>query len=171
MKISRRKALSVIAGAPALLLSRKSFTQPSGVALEIASGPFRVHASHSRTWTVPDWYRDAKFGIWAHWGPQSAIEYGDWYARNMYVQGSKQYDYHVKTYGHPTKVGYKDVIPVWKADRFDADHLFTRVSTKRLERSTYLPHGGASTTTCSTFGTRNPPFIGTPSPWDRRKIS
>ena len=71
MKISRRKALSVIAGAPALLLSRKSFTQPSGVALEIASGPFKGTRESLKGWQVPDWYRDAKFGIWAHWGPQS----------------------------------------------------------------------------------------------------
>ena len=123
MKISRRKALSVIAGAPALLLSRKSFTQPSGVALEIASGPFKGTRESLKGWQVPDWYRDAKFGIWAHWGPQSAIEYGDWYARNMYIQGHKQYEYHVKTYGHPTRVGYKDVVPQWKADKFDPDHL------------------------------------------------
>ena len=123
MKISRRKALSVIAGAPALLLSRKSFTQPTGVALEIASGPFKGTRESLKGWQVPDWYRDAKFGIWAHWGPQSAIEYGDWYARNMYIQGHKQYEYHVKTYGHPTRVGYKDVVPQWKADKFDPDHL------------------------------------------------
>jgi alpha-L-fucosidase len=43
-----------------------------------------------------DWFHDAKFGIWAHWGPQSGVECDDWYARNMYVQGSKQYEYHVK---------------------------------------------------------------------------
>ena len=105
MKISRRKALSVIAGARVAPLSRKSFTQPSGVALEIAPGPFKGTRESLREWQVPDWYRDAKFGIWAHWGPQSAVEYGDWYARNMYVQGNKQYEYHLKTYGHPTKVG------------------------------------------------------------------
>lgn len=70
---------------------------------------------------MPYWYRDAKFEIWAHWRPQSAVEYGDWYARNMYVQGNKQYEYHVKTYGHPTRVGFKDLIPKWTAEKFDAD--------------------------------------------------
>jgi len=49
------------------------------------------------------------------------VEYGDWYARNMYVQGNKQYEYHVKTYGHPTRVGFKDLIPKWTAEKFDAD--------------------------------------------------
>jgi alpha-L-fucosidase len=72
---------------------------------------------------IPDWFRDAKFGIWSHWGPQSAIEDGDWYARNMYIQGSDQYLYHVETYGHPSKVGYKDLIDNWKAAKWDPDHL------------------------------------------------
>jgi len=128
MKISRRGALPLIAAAPAILLSRKSVAQPfaagpSSRDLEIVPGPFKGTRESLRNWTVPDWYRDAKFGIWAHWGPQSAVEYGDWYARNMYIQGHKQYEYHVKTYGHPTKVGFKDVIPTWKADKFDPDHL------------------------------------------------
>ena len=123
MKISRRKALSVIAGGARTTVVPKSFTQPSGIALDIAPGPFKGTRESLGEWQVPDWYRDAKFGIWAHWGPQSAIEYGDWYARNMYIQGHKQYEYHVKTYGHPTRVGYKDVIPIWKADKFDPDHL------------------------------------------------
>ncbi|UWZ85856.1 alpha-L-fucosidase [Occallatibacter riparius] len=128
MKIDRRRALSLIGGAPALLLSKKTVAQAIAGAvqnpnLEIVPGPFKGTRESLREWQIPDWYRDAKFGIWAHWGPQSAIEYGDWYARNMYVQGSKQYEYHAKTYGHPTKVGYKDVIPTWKADKFDPDHL------------------------------------------------
>ncbi|KAA6464605.1 glycoside hydrolase [Acidobacteria bacterium AB60] len=122
MRISRRRALALMAGAPALL-SRTARAQSSPATLEIAPGPFKPTRESLREWQVPDWYRDAKFGIWAHWGPQSALEYGDWYARNMYIQGSKQYEYHVKTYGHPTRVGYKDVVPLWKAERFDPDHL------------------------------------------------
>jgi len=74
---------------------------------------------------IPEWFRDAKFGIWAHWGPQSAIEAGDWYARNVYVQGTEQYRYHVETYGHPTKVGYKDLVNDWKAARWDPEHLMS----------------------------------------------
>src|SRR5581483_4486506 len=70
-----------------------------------------------------NWFRDAKFGIWAHWGPQSAAEAGDWYARNMYIQGHEQYKYHVEHYDHPTKVGVKGVIPTGNGDRFDAQHL------------------------------------------------
>ena len=89
----------------------------------IQEGPFNPTRSSLRAYQVPDWFRNAKFGIWAHWGPQSAVEAGDWYARNMYIQGNKQYDYHIKTYGHPSKFGFKDTIPAWKAERFDPDYL------------------------------------------------
>lgn len=71
----------------------------------------------------PEWFRDAKFGIWSHWGPQSVPMYGDWYARNMYIQDTDQYKYHVRHYGHPSKFGYKDICALWKAERFDPDAL------------------------------------------------
>jgi len=74
-------------------------------------------------YTAPDWYRDAKFGIWAHWGPQCAPEDGDWYARNMYVQGQAQYQHHLKNYGHPADTGFIDVIRTWTAENFDPDAL------------------------------------------------
>jgi len=131
MKIARRNALSILAGVPALYAANRLLGGPPLIAaaqaqvpqLDIAPGPFRGTRESLRSWQVPEWFRDAKFGIWAHWGPQSAIEQGDWYARNMYIQGNPQYEYHVKTFGHPTKVGYKDILPMWKADRFDPDHL------------------------------------------------
>ncbi len=97
---------------PAVILKRAVATQRPPD-LEIEKGPFQGTRESLKAYTVPGWYRDAKFGIWAHWGPQSAAEFGDWYARNMYMQGSRQYNYHVKTYGHPTKFGFKDVIPTW----------------------------------------------------------
>jgi alpha-L-fucosidase len=71
---------------------------------------------------VPEWFRDAKFGIWAHWGPQSSVEAGDWYARNMYIESERQYKYHLEHYGHPSKIGYKDLIPAWKGEKFDPDY-------------------------------------------------
>ena len=73
--------------------------------------------------TCPDWFQDAKFGIWSHWGPQSVPMFGDWYARNMYIEDSEQYRYHVRHYGHPSKFGYKDICKLWKADNFDAREL------------------------------------------------
>lgn len=74
----------------------------------------------------PDWYRDVKFGIWSHWGPQSVPMFGDWYARNMYIQDSEQYLYHLRHYGHPSKFGYKDICALWKAENFDPDALMAR---------------------------------------------
>lgn len=74
----------------------------------------------------PDWFRDVKFGIWSHWGPQSVPMCGDWYARNMYIQGTDQYEYHVRTYGHPSKFGYKDICALWRAENFDPDALMEK---------------------------------------------
>jgi alpha-L-fucosidase len=90
----------------------------------IAEGPYKPEwASLAKYETAPEWFRDAKFGIWAHWGPQCQPEHGDWYARGMYEEGSWQYKAHVAEYGHPSKVGFKDVIHAWKAERFDPDSL------------------------------------------------
>lgn len=74
----------------------------------------------------PDWFRDAKLGIWSHWGPQSVPERGDWYGRFLYMQGHPVYDHHVRTYGHPTVAGMKDVQNLWTADRWDPDALIAR---------------------------------------------
>ena len=71
----------------------------------------------------PDWFRDAKFGIWSHWGPQSVPMYGDWYARHMYMEGSDQYRYHLRHYGHPSRFGYKDIVKLWRAEAFDPEGL------------------------------------------------
>ncbi len=73
----------------------------------------------------PEWFRDAKLGIWSHWGPQSVPMFGDWYARNMYIQGRPQNLYHVRHYGHPSTFGYKDVCALWKAERFEPEELMS----------------------------------------------
>jgi hypothetical protein len=72
--------------------------------------------------TVAEWFRDAKFGIYFHWGPYCVPAYdNEWYSRNMYVKGSAAYKYHVAKYGGPEKFGYKDFIPGFTAEKFDAD--------------------------------------------------
>lgn len=71
----------------------------------------------------PDWFRDAKFGIYLHWGAYSVAEQGEWYARNLYIEGRPEYAHHLDTYGHPSDFGYKDFIPMWKAENFDPDAL------------------------------------------------
>ncbi len=91
--------------------------------IPLAKGPFDASVESLKAYQTPEWFRDAKFGIWAHWGPQAVPRVGDWYARNMYLQGSMQYKHHVKNYGHPSKFGYRDIIPLWKAEKFDPDAL------------------------------------------------
>lgn len=90
---------------------------------QIAPGPFQGTWESLKQWRMPEWFRDAKFGIWAHWTAQCVPEQGDWYGRRMYVQGEPQYEYHVKTYGHPSRFGFKDIDHLWKAERWDPERL------------------------------------------------
>ena len=94
--------------------------------LQIAEGPFAPTWESLRKFACPDWFRDAKLGIWSHWGAQSVPMYGDWYARHMYVEGHDQYRHHWRVYGHPSKTGYKDLVQLWKADKFDPEALMRR---------------------------------------------
>lgn len=80
-------------------------------------------ASLESNYQVPEWFRNVKFGIWAHWGPQCVEGSGDWMARSMYIEGSNEYKFHVEHYGHPSEVGFKDIIPLWKAEKWDPDKL------------------------------------------------
>ena len=84
---------------------------------------FEATFASLRKYTCPDWFRDAKFGIWSHWGPQSVPMDSDWYARNMYIQGTSQYEYHLRHYGHPSKFGYVDICKSWKAENFHPEEL------------------------------------------------
>ncbi len=93
--------------------------------LPLTDGPFQanwasIEANYPGT---PQWLRDAKFGIWVHFGPQAAGESGDWYARNLYKQGHKAYENHLKRYGHPSEVGYKDVLRTWNPTKLDPEYL------------------------------------------------
>ncbi len=84
-------------------------------------GPFRPDWESLQKYEVPEWYKDAKFGIFIHWGVYSVPAFGnEWYPRNMYVPGSPEYQHHIATYGTQDKFGYKDFIPMFKAEHFDA---------------------------------------------------
>jgi alpha-L-fucosidase len=94
----------------------------------VAPGPFAPTWDSLQQYQTPEWFRDAKFGIWAHWGPQCQPEQGDWYARYMYMTklppwAPPIYEFHRRTYGHPSKFGFKDVINTWKAEHWDPDAL------------------------------------------------
>jgi alpha-L-fucosidase len=123
LRIDRRRFLATCAAAAC-----------AGSAKAEAAGPVTADweslASHYR---VPDWFRDAKFGIWAHWGPQCQPEWGDWYARLMYVPGRQPwfppetaYEHHLRHYGHPSRTGFIDVIGQWKAQNWDPAYLVKR---------------------------------------------
>jgi alpha-L-fucosidase len=108
-------AASALAAAPA--------TRPAAPHV-IADGPFKpTWASLAAGYKCPDWFRDAKFGIWAHWTAQCVPEQGDWYARNMYLQGSHDYAYQVAHYGHPSVSGFMEMDNLWKAEHWDPQRL------------------------------------------------
>jgi alpha-L-fucosidase len=89
----------------------------------MATGKFEPTWQSLEQYQVPEWFRDAKFGIWAHWGPQCQPERSDWYARGMYEEGSWQYKSHLERYGHPSQFGFKDVINEWHAENWSPDDL------------------------------------------------
>ena len=92
--------------------------------LTVSAGPYPADwKGLSQLYTVPDWWREAKFGAWAHWDPQSMPEQGDWYARGMYIQGQRQYNYHLKNFGHPSEYGYKDICHNWVIDKWKPEEL------------------------------------------------
>ena len=121
--MNRRNALKLaVSGLAGLYLSpllaqKNIFSSPD------YKGPFLPTWDSLSKYQVPDWFRDAKFGMWAHRGPQCEPEAGDWYARSMYQEDSWQYKFHVEKYGHPSKFGFKDVINVWKADNWNPEEL------------------------------------------------
>jgi len=103
--------------------------------LSVYPGKYKPTDESLKTYQYPEWFRDVKFGIWSHWGPQAVPRQGDWYARGMYerdwydcerqryVRANRYYTYHVNNYGHPSEFGFKDIIPLWKAERWEPDEL------------------------------------------------
>src|SRR5437868_6486125 len=80
----------------------------------VAPGAFQGSwDSLTKNYQTPEWFRDAKFGLWAHWSAQCVPEEGDWYARNMYLEGSPQYKYHLEHYGHPSQFGFMELDNLW----------------------------------------------------------
>jgi len=100
----------------------------------IANGPYQDTWESLSNFCVPAWYQNAKFGIFIHWGVYSVPSFGsEWYSRNMYIQGSREYEHHLRTYGKHKDFGYKDFIPLFRAEKFDADQwaeLFAQTGAK-----------------------------------------
>ncbi|MCW4461981.1 alpha-L-fucosidase [Sphingomonas sp. BT-65] len=117
--ITRRNAL---AGGAAAMLAGAAHAGGKG-----AQGPVRPDwASLTDHFRSPDWFRDAKLGLWSHWGPQCVPEFGDWYGRLMYIQGHPTYEHHLRTYGHPSKFGFMEFIPRWRADKWQPEVLVAK---------------------------------------------
>lgn len=97
---------------------------------KMACGQYQPQWESLKRHKTPEWFRNAKFGIWAHWGPQCVEGSGDWMARSMYQEGTYAYKYHKEHYGHPSEVGFKDILPLFKAENWNPDKLVERY--KRL---------------------------------------
>ncbi len=111
----------VVLLAALLPLARAATAAPAPT---IASGPFApTWDSLTQGYRAPDWFRDAKFGIWAHWSAQCVPEQGDWYARRMYLQGTPQYEHHLRTYGHPSQSGFMELDHLWTAEHWEPEKL------------------------------------------------
>jgi alpha-L-fucosidase len=125
MTISRRKFIqdsaAAAAGLAALpILETEAEANPTEPPKD---GPFLPTWDSLAQYRCPEWFRDAKFGIWAHWTAQCVPEQGDWYARQMYEQGNPDYEYQCNHYGHPSKVGFKDIDHLWHAENWNPDAL------------------------------------------------
>ncbi|MCU7552108.1 alpha-L-fucosidase [Chitinophagaceae bacterium LB-8] len=106
------------------LLAQENYPSPVKDNKEpVEQGKFKPEWQSLKEYKAPEWFRNAKFGIWAHWGPQCQPEQGDWYGRFMYDEGSEPYKWHVAHYGHPSKAGFKEVINDWKAQNWDPEKL------------------------------------------------
>ncbi|PSL45632.1 alpha-L-fucosidase [Chitinophaga niastensis] len=119
-----KKYLSLLICCILLLWGHYSFAQER----------YQANWSSLKQYQTPEWFRDAKFGIFIHWGVYSVPAWGsEWYPRNMYQQGSRENKHQVDTYGPLNKSGYKDFIPQFKAEQFNADQwvaLFKQAGAK-----------------------------------------
>lgn len=87
----------------------------------IKEGEYKDNWESLSSYRVPEWYNKMKFGIFIHWGIYSVPAFGsEWYSRNMYIQGSKEFEHHRKVYGEHKEFGYKDFIPMFQAEKFNA---------------------------------------------------
>ena len=106
--------------------------QPKEEAKEPAFAPnWESLAQHNEE---PDWFQDAKLGIYFHWGVYSVPAFGnEWYPRWMHIEGRKEYEHHLEKYGHPSEFGYHDFVPMFKAENFNADEwadLFVKAGAR-----------------------------------------
>lgn len=100
-----------------------AWAQPADVPVQ--TGQYEPTWENLAAWECPEWFRNAKFGIWAHWDPQCQAEAGDWYARFMYYPGDWKYNWHVEHFGNPGTYGYKELCRDWKAEDWNPEELIS----------------------------------------------
>jgi alpha-L-fucosidase len=101
-----------------------------------SNGQYEANWDSLRTYKVPDWFKDAKLGIFIHWGVYAVPAFGnEWYPRKMYLEGTEEYEHHQETWGSQSEFGYKDFIPMFKAENWEPRawvDLFTRAGAKYI---------------------------------------
>jgi len=107
------------------LLAADTSGNCDAISYRYKKGAYEPTFESLQAFECPDWFRDAKFGIWSHWGAQSVAMNGDWYARRMYKDDTPQFLYHRRVYGHPSEFGYLDLAKSWKAEAFDPEGLMS----------------------------------------------
>ena len=123
----KTRILSILCLAAAMVSAQDSYRIPVSEEHEqMLAGQYEPTWQSLEQHQTPEWFRDAKFGIWAHWGAQCVEGSGDWMARGLYQEGSHQYKYHREHYGHPSEFGYKDILPLFKAEKWDPVALVER---------------------------------------------
>jgi alpha-L-fucosidase len=132
MKSSRRNFIKImglssvalsVPGTEFIMRNRKVFQKSSDFKISNQNG-YQGSWNSLQNHNIPEWFKNSKFGIYTHWGIYSVPAKGpngSWYPHNMYKKGTEQYKYHVKIYGLPSRFGYKDFIPMFKAEKFDAE--------------------------------------------------
>lgn len=106
------------------MIERKAYLEK--IENVISNGRYKDTWDSLQQYHVPVWYEKIKFGIFIHWGVYAVPAFGsEWYSRNMYIQGSREYEHHIATYGNHKDFGYKDFIPMFKAERFNPKEWIT----------------------------------------------
>lgn len=117
---------SIMAVFLAITAMAQDFLPVSEAQEKMQTGKYEPNWESLKQYNTPEWFRDAKFGIWAHWGPQCVSGSGDWMARNMYIEGSREYKWQLEKFGHPSEFGFKDFIPLFTAEKWQPDSLLAK---------------------------------------------
>ena len=153
----RKADIKSKAGRVAIVLMTVLGCNLSGADISAVNSPFQPAWESLTAHKNPEWFRDAKFGIYTHWGPvtvgseNAPRNVGQYYGRDLYDRTKPEFEYHKKTFGDQSTVGYKDIIPLFKAEKFDADawaDLFARAGGGASRQLRHVEFGGNALERC-----------------------